>query len=116
MIQEADQITHVWRQSRVARIEPSEVLLVTDFDGTLAEIVQDPAGARARQDAVAALSELVALLADVVVLSSRPLAQLEALVPVPGVRLIGDSGLALPRHALKDAKTFVTDKQRYDHQ
>jgi trehalose 6-phosphate phosphatase len=103
MIQEADQITHVWRQSRVARIEPSEVLLVTDFDGTLAEIVQDPAGARARLDAVAALSELVALLADVVVLSSRPLAQLETLVPVPGVRLIGDSGLALPRHALKEA-------------
>jgi trehalose-phosphatase len=35
------------------------------------------------------------------VLSSRPPAQLETLVPVPGVRLIGDSGLAVPRHAQK---------------
>jgi trehalose 6-phosphate phosphatase len=103
MILEADQITHVWKESAVARIQPSEVLLVTDFDGTLAEIVQDPAGARARPDAIAVLSELVALLADVVVLSSRPPAQLETLVSVPGVRLIGDSGLALPRHALKEA-------------
>src|SRR5580765_2219557 len=103
MILEADQITHVWKESPVARIQPSEVLLVTDFDGTLAEIVQDPAGARARPDAIAVLSELVALLADVVVLSSRPPAQLETLVSVPGVRLIGDSGLALPRHALKEA-------------
>jgi len=103
MIQEADQITHAWRQSPVARIQPAEVILVTDFDGTLAEIVQDPAGAGARPEALAALEELVRLLADVIVLSSRPLAQLENLVPLSGVRLIGDSGLAIPRHALREA-------------
>jgi len=103
MIQEADQITHAWKESPVARIQPAEVLLVTDFDGTLADIVQDPAGARAQPEALAAIHELVRLLADVVVLSSRPPAQLESLVPLSGVRLIGDSGLALPRHALKEA-------------
>ncbi len=103
MIQEAEQITHAWKESPVARIQPAEVLLVTDFDGTLAEIVPDPSGARARPEALAALQELVSLVADVVVLSSRPLAQLESLVPISGVRLIGDSGLALPRHALREA-------------
>jgi len=103
MIQETDQITHAWMQSPLARIQPAEVVLVTDFDGTLAEIVQDPAGASARPEALAALSELVMLLADVIVLSSRPPAQLETLVPISGVRLIGDSGLAPPRHAQKEA-------------
>ena len=103
MIQEADQVIDAWKESPVARIQPAEVILVTDFDGTLAEIVQDPAGASARPESLAALEELVRLLADVIVLSSRPLAQLENLVPLSGIRLIGDSGLAIPRHALREA-------------
>src|SRR5690349_16811608 len=82
---------------------PDEVILVTDFDGTLAEIVPDPSQATAGPDALRALHQLVPLLADVVVLSSRTPAQLERLVNVPGVRLIGDSGLALPRKAQKEA-------------
>src|SRR5256886_15824862 len=103
MIQETERITDAWLRSPLARIQPSEVILVTDFDGTLAEIVQDPAAARARPEALDALEQLVPLLADVIVLSSRPPAQLEHLVPVSGVRLVGDSGLALPRHAQKEA-------------
>src|SRR5690348_7564438 len=103
MIQETEQITHAWKHSSVARVPPGEVVLVTDFDGTLADIVQDPSAARANGQALQALEELVPLLADVIVLSSRPPAQLERLVPVPGVRLIGDSGLAIPRHAQKEA-------------
>jgi trehalose 6-phosphate phosphatase len=103
MIQETDETTHAWKHSPVARVSPSEVVLVTDFDGTLADIVQDPSAARADVQALQALEELVPLLADVIVLSSRPPAQLERLVPVPGVRLIGDSGLAIPRHAQKEA-------------
>jgi len=103
MIQETDRITDAWLRSPLARIQPGEVILVTDFDGTLAEIVQDPAAARARPEALEALEQLVPLLADVIVLSSRPPAQLEHLVPVPGVRLIGDSGLAIPRKAQREA-------------
>lgn len=103
MIQETDRITHAWKHSPVARVPPGEVVLVTDFDGTLADIVQDPSAARASSDALGALEVLVPLLADVIVLSSRPPAQLERLVPVPGVRLIGDSGLAIPRHAQREA-------------
>src|SRR5256886_5747090 len=77
MIQEAERITDAWRRSPLARIQPGEVILVTDFDGTLAEIVQDPAAARARPEALEALEQLVPLLADVIVLSSRPPAQLD---------------------------------------
>ncbi|HSS59881.1 MAG TPA: trehalose-phosphatase [Candidatus Limnocylindrales bacterium] len=103
MIQELEGMTHAWERSPVAQVPPGELILVTDFDGTLAEVVQDPAAARARPEALAALGELVDRLADVIVLSSRPPAQLEAVVQVPGVRLIGDSGLAVPRHAQKEA-------------
>src|SRR5437899_5995280 len=113
MIQETDQITYAWQKSPVARIQPGEVILVTDFDGTLAEVVQDPAAARARPEALEALQELVGLLADVIVLSSRPPAQLENLVPISGVRLIGDSGLVIARHAQKEAlDRFNADASR----
>jgi len=61
MIQETDQITYAWQKSPVARIQPGEVILVTDFDGTLAEVVQDPAAARARPEALEALEQLVRL-------------------------------------------------------
>jgi trehalose 6-phosphate phosphatase len=103
MIQETEEITHVWRESPASRVPPSELILVTDFDGTLAEIVPDPDAAHASPDALEALQELVMLLADVVVLSSRRPDQLEVLVPISGVRLIGDSGLAMPRHAQREA-------------
>ena len=103
MIQETEEITHVWQGSAAANVPPSELILVTDFDGTLADIVPDPASAHARPEALEALQELATLLADVIVLSSRTQAQLEQLVPLSGVRLIPDSGLAIPRHAMKDA-------------
>jgi trehalose 6-phosphate phosphatase len=97
------EITEAWEKSPVSKIPPGELILVTDFDGTLAEIVPDPSQAAARLDALDALRQLVLLLADVVVLSSRAPAQLERLVPVDGARLVGDSGLAIPRHAQKEA-------------
>ncbi|TMD16944.1 MAG: trehalose-phosphatase [Chloroflexi bacterium] len=113
MIQETDEITHVWQNSPAARVPPSELILVTDFDGTLAEIVPDPTMARARPEALEAIQELVTLLADVIVLSSRTPDQLESLMPISGVRLIGDSGLALPRHAQKEAlDRFNADARR----
>ena len=100
---ETEELVGAWRNSPVAAIPPSEVVLVTDFDGTLADIVLDPADTFARPEALQALSRLVRLLADVIVLSSRTNPQLETLVPISGVRLIGDSGLAIPRHAHRGA-------------
>lgn len=103
MIQELDEITRAWEESALAQVPPGEVILVTDFDGTLADVVPDPSAAHASPEALEALSQLAHLLADVIVLSSRPPSQLEELVPLQHVRRIGDSGLALPRHAQKEA-------------
>ncbi|MDQ2942248.1 MAG: trehalose-phosphatase [Candidatus Dormibacteraeota bacterium] len=100
---QTDEIVGAWRNSPASAVPPSELVLVTDFDGTLADIVHDPAETVARPDALQAVSRLLRLLADVIVLSSRTPEQLEKLVPISGVRLIGDSGRAIPRHAQKEA-------------
>src|ERR1700694_2446332 len=100
---QTDELVGAWRNSPVTQVPPSEVVLVTDFDGTLADVVPAPPQAAARPESLLALSRLVQLLADVIVLSSRTNPQLEQLVPISGVRLIGDSGRASPRHAQKEA-------------
>jgi len=51
---QTDELLDAWRKSPVAAVPPSEVVLVTDFDGTLAEIVEDPSKTVARQDALLA--------------------------------------------------------------
>jgi trehalose 6-phosphate phosphatase len=100
---QTDEIVSAWRNSPASSVPPSELVLVTDFDGTLADIVPDPAQTVARPEALQALSRLVRLLADVIVLSSRTNEQLEQLIPISGVRLIGDSGRHTPRHAQQEA-------------
>jgi len=71
-------------------------MLVTDFDGTLAEIGPDPARSVAMPGALDALRRISRALKQVVVLSSRTPDDLSRLAPVNGVRLIGDSGLPPP--------------------
>jgi trehalose 6-phosphate phosphatase len=93
---ELEEISDVWRKSPVSAISPQDILLVTDFDGTLADIGPDPAQTVAVTDALDAVRRLSLVLKQVVVLSSRTSAELSRLVPVPGVRLIGDSGLPTP--------------------
>ncbi len=103
MVVLTDDIVDAWRQSQVSAVPPGELVLVTDFDGTLADIVPDPSKAVALPQALAALRRLDEMLADVIVLSARTNTQLEQLVPIPGVRLVGDSGRALPRRAQQEA-------------
>jgi len=89
-----ENLAAVWRDSPVSAMRPNEVLLVTDFDGTMADIGPDPLQTVALPGALDALRRLSQLLKQVVVLSSRTGADLARLVPLTGVRLIGDSGLA----------------------
>jgi trehalose-phosphatase len=103
LIETTERFVGAWEKSPVSRVPPADLILVTDFDGTLADIVDDPSRARARMGALVALSELVRMLADVIVLSSRTPDQLENMLPISGIRLIGDSGMAIPRHAQKEA-------------
>jgi trehalose 6-phosphate phosphatase len=81
------------RKTGIAGLSPREVLLVTDFDGTLSHVVSDPAAATIHPGSKAALERLASTLGHVAVLSSRQASDLERRVPVPGVELIGDSGL-----------------------
>ena len=90
------EIGEAWRESAVSAIPPPALVLVTDFDGTLADIVPDPTRAMALPDSLRALRRLAQRLAAVIVLSSRTDTDLEVLVPVPGLRLIGDGGRPRP--------------------
>lgn len=90
-------VAEVWRASSLSAIQPKQVLLVSDFDGTLSEIVPEPAQAVGLTDSLLALGRLAKQLAAVVILSSRTKVELAHLVPVQGVERIGDSGLPKPR-------------------
>jgi trehalose 6-phosphate phosphatase len=79
---------------RTPPVPPQEVLLATDFDGTLSEIVPEPAQAVILPESEAALRRLAVSLKRVAVVSSRPAADLARLVPIRDIDLIGDSGLA----------------------
>lgn len=91
----------------MAAIRPDELLLVSDFDGTLAEIVPEPTLAVPLPDSLHALRRLAPVLKKVVILSSRTNPELASLVSIPGALLIGDSGLPPPgREELHAMKTF----------
>ncbi len=80
---------------RTPPVPPQELLLTTDFDGTLSQIVPKPADAVIVPESEAALRRLAVSLKRVAVVSSRPAADLAQLVPIRGIELVGDSGVAL---------------------
>ncbi len=73
--------------------EPEHSVLMLDFDGSLAPIVDDPATARPIPGAVEALERLARDFGTVAVVSGRPATFLQRVVPVRGVDLIGLYGL-----------------------
>jgi trehalose 6-phosphate phosphatase len=74
---------------------PSGALIATDFDGTLAPIVDDPADARPAPGAVAALARLAAEAGTVAVITGRAAADavaLGGLAAIPGLVVLGHYG------------------------
>src|ERR1700722_17659613 len=67
------------------------LLVATDFDGTLAEVVLTPADAHLRDDVREALMAL-ARRARVAVVSGRALSDLRARVAIEGVAVAGEHG------------------------
>lgn len=76
------------RSLRSAARDPRTGFFI-DFDGTLSQIVSDPAAARPVRGARPALRALVAAGANVFVLSGRPPAFLARVLAVPGVTYAG---------------------------
>jgi trehalose 6-phosphate phosphatase len=74
------------------RADPGSTTIASDFDGTLAAIVDDPAAARPFGGVVDVLDALSRRYATVAVVSGRPLAFLEAHLP-PAIDLVGLYGL-----------------------
>ncbi|HZQ49073.1 MAG TPA: trehalose-phosphatase [Candidatus Dormibacteraeota bacterium] len=77
----------------LARVPPQRLLLVTDFDGTLSEVVSSPSAAEINAASENALRRLAGVLGRVAILSSRSPSDLEARLHIDGIELIGDSGL-----------------------
>ncbi len=105
-VQSSD-IAAVWRGSPLASIRPDELLLVSDFDGTLAEIVPEPTLATPVPESLVALRRLAPIVKKVVILSSRTNTELNDLISIAGAMVIGDSGLPPPtREELHALRTF----------
>jgi trehalose-phosphatase len=94
------------------------LLLVIDFDGTLAVGSRDPAVARIEPLAQRALRRLAGLAADhpgrlqLAVLTGRVVADVAARVRVGGIDYLGDHGLEhgrLPRHGRAERLVITTD-------
>jgi len=79
------------------RADPSAAGVLSDFDGTLSAIVDDPAKARPVDGAFAALAALADRYAVVAVLSGRPLDFLDGLLP-PAVVVSALYGLERSRN------------------
>lgn len=84
-------------------VTPARLVVASDFDGTLAPVVARPEEAVAPVAALAALERLVELGARVAVISGRSRDALDRVVPIPGVRRLGDYGLEEPSAAERDA-------------
>lgn len=77
----------------ILRRDAARAVVVVDFDGSLAPIVEDPHGAVALPGTTDALARLVEGLGLVAVISGRPASFLADRLPVPGLVLVGQYGL-----------------------
>jgi trehalose 6-phosphate phosphatase len=75
--------------------EPERAAILLDVDGTLAPIVGEPSAAHVPEPTRAELARLVSRYALVACVSGRAGADVERLVRVPGVAVVGEHGLEL---------------------
>jgi trehalose 6-phosphate phosphatase len=82
---------------------PSRTVLLSDYDGSLAPIVERPEDATPLPGVVEALEALVAGLGRVAIVSGRPVEFLAAQLPVPGLAFAGLYGI----EGLQDGRRTV---------
>lgn len=77
----------------IALPKERRLLLFLDYDGTLVEIAPRPELARPAPELLRVLTRLTSLLSQaVMVVSGRPLADLQELLPIPGLNYLGSHG------------------------
>ncbi len=79
--------------------EPGRAAILLDVDGTLAPIVAQPEHALIPDETRTELARLAARYALVACVSGRPGAEVERLLGVPGVAIVGEHGLELEPEA-----------------
>lgn len=85
-IEELNTLVQLHRQTR-------RLLIGLDYDGTVAEIAPRPELARPTLELLQILTRLVACPDyEVVIVSGRPLTELQQLLPVPGLNFLGSHG------------------------
>lgn len=97
-------------------LDAEKVAVLLDFDGTLAEIVPDPAAAAPVPGVISALADLAAH-CPVAIISGRELSDLRARVPVPGIwyagchgyELLGPDGVAQEHEAVAGAVRALSE-------
>jgi trehalose 6-phosphate phosphatase len=87
--------------------EPSRAAILLDVDGTLAPIVDRPEDARVPDETREALAGLVPRYALVACVSGRPGAEVERLLGVDGVSIVGEHGLELEPEAERWAEQIA---------
>jgi len=89
--------------ARLGDVYPGQLLLATDFDGTLAPIVGQPDLARALPANLALLDRLIELGVHVAVISGRAQNDLRAKFPISGSRIMGENGIGQTTEAERRA-------------
>jgi trehalose 6-phosphate phosphatase len=75
--------------------EPARAAVLLDVDGTLAPIVDGPEDARIPAETRLELARLAGRYALVACISGRPAEEVETMLEVPGVAIVGEHGLEL---------------------
>jgi len=84
---------------RLLAAEPERAAVLLDVDGTLAPIAARPEDAHVPEDTREVLARLAARYALVACVSGRPRSEVERMVGVPGVAIVGEHGLELAPEA-----------------
>jgi trehalose 6-phosphate phosphatase len=84
---------------RLLAAEPARAAVLLDVDGTLAPIVTRPEDAEVPEDVRQELARLAGRYALVACVSGRPATEVERLVAVEGVAVVGEHGLELEPEA-----------------
>ncbi len=97
----------------LALVPPERLLVATDFDGTLAPIVQHPLDARPLPGAKEVLERLRDSVLRVAIITGRSEAMLRQVFPIDGVLVLGDYGRPDPtepeQRALNEFNRHATD-------